>query len=876
MAAPSIVQAVLNTATFTSTPTPGNLAFLWTRSYTDVGDQPVTSNGWALISQCRGAFNLWWRVVLPGDTGAYPGAATSGSFAGYITIEVAGADPDWLQTIDVLDIDSETTGVMPNADTITADTLALAWSGQTFGPGAQALSSPWSAVIGGAGGFTENHLYEQTVSTPGTTLSGTWTNWGTGAFAQSFALMLLRPAPAAWTGPTVVQTAQGTSPWGPPVLPGAPTPGNIMLCYSTNRDAQSDGNQNGWTMAGRTGSSAAADAQVSWRIVQGGDTAGGYANPYSAEGSVSSYELVEVAGADSTWAASLDGIEIEALADAVQATPIVTSQADVLVLMYGGCTGDGGDSFVPLGAQDTGNWIDDRFSNFCRTTLLQKRVRDSGYSTAPSWRSQNFASVTNSIILAFKGPGGGGGDVVGNYVPGSVGISAAEFEGVAETDADYSPGAVTISAPSFEPMVPGGGSYTPGSLAISAPEFGTGPGAGHYDLGSLSISAPDFEVTLSAVGHYSPGGVTIAAPSFLGPAQGRVTELDVAVLSDPVGSTFAQATEVDVAIVGTAGGSTFAQVMELDAAVVARPVSLTDGGIAELDVAVLGFRGPNATKRAMVWKITRKDGEIFAFTSHDRPLIWGSAETEYKPCKSLSATASESASELNSVGSVEIDGILDDASITAADLYAGLFDDAFVDIWVIPWDGLPDDQAPFRVAAGFTGKVTRKEWAFTAEILGPGARLQQASLVEFFTPGCRFDFGVLDANGIGCPVNAEALKIAGLVVTRQAARTLVYFTHADPGGSIWNGGKVRWLTGRNAGIVCQTDTVDFAAGALSLWDLAPYPPAIGDTFDLLPGCPKTKHACKDIYNVFISYGGFMDVPGPDSLQSNADSLFTGN
>lgn len=440
------------------------------------------------------------------------------------------------------------------------------------------------------------------------------------------------------------------------------------------------------------------------------------------------------------------------------------------------------------------------------------------------------------------------------------------------TVADYTLGGnVSVSDPTWAGEVAATVDYAPGNVSVESGNWtASAVRLAPYSLGNVTATGPLFTGGSPGVASYAPGSVAVSGPEWIGPANAKTAELDVAVIGQPV--TNARAAELDVAAVGLP--ISVARSAELDVAVLAPPTGTTHGGVAELDVAVLVYVGPCSTRRCQVWKITRKDGEVLAFTSLDVDISW--MGTTYRTCDSLVASAAESNSELRSVGNQELTGIISDAGISPADLYAGLYDDAFVEVWVIPWDGQPDDQAPFRIAAGWTGKVVREEAAFTAEILGPSARLQQTALVDFFTPGCRFDFGVNNGVDSLCPVDAEALKVAAVPVTGQQLRTLVMFDAAMPGGiALWNYGTVRWLTGQNAGVECEVDTVDWGAQTLSLWDLAPYPPAVGDTFDLLPGCPKTGDACKN-YGVFISFGGFPDVPGPDALQSNADSLFTGN
>lgn len=417
--------------------------------------------------------------------------------------------------------------------------------------------------------------------------------------------------------------------------------------------------------------------------------------------------------------------------------------------------------------------------------------------------------------------------------------------------------------------IPASASYSPGTITLSGPAF-TGQVAAscNYTLPTITLSAPIFSAIATATGTYSPGTITLSGPSFTGLAQVGNYALPTITMTAGTWRSLglARAAELDVAAVVYTPSS--ARAAELDVAVLVIPETDTAARAAELDVAVLAYGGPCATRRCQVWKITRQDGEVFAFTSLDEDIVWRGLT--YRACKSLSASASESSSELQGVGNIELTGILDDDAISAADLYAGLWNDAYVEVWVIPWDGQPDDQAPFRLSAGWTGRVTRGEHNFNAEVLGPHSRLQQAALTETITPGCRFDFG-----DVRCGVDVEAKALLGIAVTGQQSRSLVFFAHGDPGGTdIWDGGKVRWASGRNAGVTCQVDRVDFGATALTLWDLAPYPPEAGDTFDLLPGCPYTTDGCTTYANR-SRYGGFDDVPGPDALQSNADSLFTG-
>jgi uncharacterized phage protein (TIGR02218 family) len=298
--------------------------------------------------------------------------------------------------------------------------------------------------------------------------------------------------------------------------------------------------------------------------------------------------------------------------------------------------------------------------------------------------------------------------------------------------------------------------------------------------------------------------------------------------------------------------------------------------VTEAFLQALVYRAPCASNRADFWKITRTDGQVFAFTSHDEDVTWGNVT--YRHCGSLQDSAAESDSDIASVGSVSLMGLITDDAITEDDLYAGRFDDAYVESWQAPWGDQADSAAPFMVASGWTGKVSRRINSWSAEVLGASAKLGQTALVDFFQPGCRWVFGSPStAEQPGCGIDAQAFRQFGIAVEAIVGRGIINFApEAIPSmDALWNNGTLIWTYGRNTGIQLQIETMDWASGVLSLWDLMPFPAQPGDTFDIIPGCSYDRPGCK-VYNNYDNYGGYPDVPGPDALQQNADALFSAN
>lgn len=119
------------------------------------------------------------------------------------------------------------------------------------------------------------------------------------------------------------------------------------------------------------------------------------------------------------------------------------------------------------------------------------------------------------------------------------------------------------------------------------------------------------------------------------------------------------------------------------------------------------------------WVLTRADGVRLGFTDHDRDL-----EVEGVVCRAASgwtAGASESAVGLGA-GAASVAGGLDDDAICDADVEAGLFDLAAVELWRVDW-ARPDLRV--RLWVGTLVSIRREGGSFVAELAGPTAALER-------------------------------------------------------------------------------------------------------------------------------------------------------
>lgn len=120
-----------------------------------------------------------------------------------------------------------------------------------------------------------------------------------------------------------------------------------------------------------------------------------------------------------------------------------------------------------------------------------------------------------------------------------------------------------------------------------------------------------------------------------------------------------------------------------------------------------------------VWIVRRADGVDYGFTDHDRDL-----SVDGVVCRASSGWTQgvvETAVGLSG-GTLAVAGALDWDGIDEADIAAGLWDGARVELWRIDWRR-PDLKVRMGVAT--LARIRREGSAFTAELDGPMAALDR-------------------------------------------------------------------------------------------------------------------------------------------------------
>ena len=144
-----------------------------------------------------------------------------------------------------------------------------------------------------------------------------------------------------------------------------------------------------------------------------------------------------------------------------------------------------------------------------------------------------------------------------------------------------------------------------------------------------------------------------------------------------------------------------------------------------------------------VWLLKRPDGAEAGFTDHDRDL-----EVDGVLCRARTGwTVGVAESGIGfASGSATVAGVLDDITISEADIGSGLLDRSEVALWRIDWRR-PDLRVRLWVAR--LARIRREGCGFTAELAGPMAALERVigrtygrdCDAQFGDARCRVDLG---------------------------------------------------------------------------------------------------------------------------------------
>lgn len=272
-----------------------------------------------------------------------------------------------------------------------------------------------------------------------------------------------------------------------------------------------------------------------------------------------------------------------------------------------------------------------------------------------------------------------------------------------------------------------------------------------------------------------------------------------------------------------------------------------------IGAALLAHMQSGATTLAWGLKVTRVDGTVLGWTSHDRPAVIGAVT--YSADLGLDVASLVSSAGF-AVDNTEINILADDAVITRADIMAGVWDGAAFELFQYNWADLAQGRDVRKV--GNFGNVRPVRGAYVAELRGLRQRLQ-ASIGGITQATCRYRLG--DAR---CTKALGAFTFAG-TLTHVTSQQVVRDSGRAQAAGYFTAGVITFTSGANDGL--QFKVKAHAADGTFTLDLpAVAALAVGNTYSVVAGCTKRlAEDCRDKFNNVPNFGGEPHLPGIDQV-----------
>lgn len=287
-----------------------------------------------------------------------------------------------------------------------------------------------------------------------------------------------------------------------------------------------------------------------------------------------------------------------------------------------------------------------------------------------------------------------------------------------------------------------------------------------------------------------------------------------------------------------------------------------------IPIALSTHKATRQTTQAYGLRITRPDGTVFGFTSHDQNSVpMGGITYSASPGLNISQVA---VSAGFAVGNLELVAAHDETIFTLAAIRGRIWSNSKFLIFRYNWASTANEIEP--ILAGTMGELTIKKKSVVAELRDLRQYWQQ-EVGDVTSITCRYRLGSIDEfNGGWClkDISAAPWTMPFTVTSTPAPTQQVFRDSARLEAEDFFGeGYVIWLTGLNAGQRMKVKSYA-ADGTFTLALPMPSVIGIGDTGTCVVGCRKRwEEDCKTKFNNLLNFGGEKDAPGLDAITSSA-------
>lgn len=291
------------------------------------------------------------------------------------------------------------------------------------------------------------------------------------------------------------------------------------------------------------------------------------------------------------------------------------------------------------------------------------------------------------------------------------------------------------------------------------------------------------------------------------------------------------------------------------------------------------LRKPNVGT-ALFWQIIRTDGEIFAFTDHDKdltmiedPTVSPVNQITFSSLSPFSGQARRMVEGL-AVDNISVTGLIDGGSpsigLSEAEVLAEIWHDATVTIWLGVWTAPSAGLLPLN--EGTLGPMTFRQHTFEAEMRGIAERLQK-KVNRTYKITCDAVLGDTrcGVNLDGSPSFRRTTSVAAVTDNRVFE---VVLTGED--ADTFQYGICEFTSGNNLGLKREIINHELSGNSpntdvVTLLVPMPYAVEVGDTVTLTFGCDKLGATCLGTFNNIVNFRGFNFMPTQETVLETPDA-----
>lgn len=263
--------------------------------------------------------------------------------------------------------------------------------------------------------------------------------------------------------------------------------------------------------------------------------------------------------------------------------------------------------------------------------------------------------------------------------------------------------------------------------------------------------------------------------------------------------------------------------------------------------------------------ITLADGTVLRYTTGIRDItISGNTFSSMGPYPIIGTTSWRTGVEVD-VLKLELWALLTnivESHAILAGIVQGLFDNALVLVQRVFMPTYGDTSA--GAVTLFQGNVSDIPVADSIhaelDVKSGKEKLNIPMPYHFYQPACRWPLF-----SPGCTLVASSVTISSVNVTAGSGQLLLVATSliGNP-DHYFDEGYITFTTGPNAGTKRAVREFLGSTGQILLFVPLPSLPAVGDHFDITPGCDKKQATCDSKFHNLINFGGMPYIPIPET------------